>query len=148
MKAISLLYSECIFQNMQVTAVRMIISLLISNIQSSFINFHRRESNKFTHFMFPFRLTYPSKPSSQYKFDGFKHFFTQFSCLVNTGGDYIECNWSGFVEKESEIAKYMFGVGKAEGDDSIYPFVTIGPGIRSHRATGRFTVGIGDGLLC
>ena len=64
-----------------------------------------------------------------------------------TGGDYIECSWSGFVEKESEIANYMFGVGKAEGDDSIYPFVTIGAGIRSHRATGRFTGGIGDVVL-
>ena len=51
------------------------------------------------------------------------------------------------MEKESEIANYMFGVGKAEGDDSIYPFVTIGAGIRSHRATGRFAGDIGDGVL-
>ena len=98
--------------------------------------------------LFSSRITNPSSPPRPVNTNVgcFKLSITPVSCIVYPGGDYIECSWSGFVEKESEISNYMFGVGKAEGDDSIYPFATIGAGIRSHRATGRFMSGIGDGV--
>ena len=51
--------------------------------------------------------------------------------------DALECGWSGFLEEESEIDHYMFGVGKAEGDDSAYTFRRINPGAVSYRATGK-----------
>ena len=51
--------------------------------------------------------------------------------------DALECSWSGFLEAESEIDHYMFGVGKAEGDDSVYTFSRINAGAVSYRATGK-----------
>jgi len=42
------------------------------------------------------------------------------------------------VEKESEIDFYKFGVGKVEGDDSVYTFHQVKAGVTSHRATGEY----------
>ena len=62
----------------------------------------------------------------------------QVYCLSLSGADSIQCSWSGFVERESDVDYYKFGVGKAEGDDSVYRFKRVEAGASSHRATGRF----------
>ncbi|KAI0241220.1 hypothetical protein LSAT2_032838 [Lamellibrachia satsuma] len=52
------------------------------------------------------------------------------------GGDSLECSWSGFIEKESGVEFYKFGIGRVEGDDSMYEFHRIEASINSHKATG------------
>ena len=42
------------------------------------------------------------------------------------------------MEKESEIDIYKFGVGKVEGDDSVYTFHRVTAGVTSHRAAGEY----------
>eukprot|EP00058_Branchiostoma_floridae_P003025 XP_002588513.1 hypothetical protein BRAFLDRAFT_79466 [Branchiostoma floridae] len=37
----------------------------------------------------------------------------------------LSCHWHGFYDTESTIQYYMFGVGEAEGDDSIFNFTRI-----------------------
>ena len=43
------------------------------------------------------------------------------------------------MEKESEIDYYKLGIGRAEGDDSVYIYRSVGAGVNSHRAMGKFT---------
>ena len=58
-------------------------------------------------------------------------------CVSRSGGDSLECSWSGFVEHESDVDYYKLGVGNAEGDDSVYIFKRVEAGANSHRATGK-----------
>ena len=44
------------------------------------------------------------------------------------------------MELESAIDYYKFGIGKAEGDDSVYVFRSISAGVNSHRATGKLNL--------
>ncbi|KAI8486030.1 hypothetical protein Bbelb_361300, partial [Branchiostoma belcheri] len=37
----------------------------------------------------------------------------------------LSCRWQGFYDTESNIQYYMFGVGTAEGDDSVFNFTRI-----------------------
>ncbi|CAH1258771.1 JAG1 [Branchiostoma lanceolatum] len=37
----------------------------------------------------------------------------------------ITCTWTGFHDKESDISRYIFGLGTDEGDDSIYNFTHV-----------------------
>ncbi|KAK2165039.1 hypothetical protein NP493_1368g00012 [Ridgeia piscesae] len=50
------------------------------------------------------------------------------------GGDSLECSWIGFIEKESEVSYYTFGVGTTEGDDSVYASPHLEAGTCLHRA--------------
>ena len=63
--------------------------------------------------------------------------------VVLSGGDSLECSWSGFIEKESGVEFYKFGIGKVEGDDSMYEFHRVEANDNSHKATGRFDVSKG-----
>ena len=63
---------------------------------------------------------------------------------VLSGGDSLECSWSGFIEKESRVEFYKFGVGRVEGDDSMYEFHRVEASVNSHKATG----GCGRRFLC
>ena len=52
--------------------------------------------------------------------------------------------WSGFIEKESEVEFYKFGVGRVEDDDGMYAFHRVEASINSQKATG----GCGLMFLC
>ncbi|CAH1259269.1 FAT1 [Branchiostoma lanceolatum] len=43
----------------------------------------------------------------------------------------IACTWTGFHDKESDIAHYVFGLGTDEGDDSIYNFTPVSADLSS-----------------
>ncbi|XP_066289761.1 uncharacterized protein [Branchiostoma lanceolatum] len=43
----------------------------------------------------------------------------------------LSCRWHGFYDTESSIQYYMFGVGLAEGDDSIFNFTRV-PSHQTH----------------
>eukprot|EP00058_Branchiostoma_floridae_P000529 XP_002586017.1 hypothetical protein BRAFLDRAFT_110183 [Branchiostoma floridae] len=47
----------------------------------------------------------------------------------------LSCHWHGFYDTESTIQYYMFGVGEAEGDDSIFNFTRI-PSHQTHFSPG------------
>ncbi|XP_066275501.1 uncharacterized protein [Branchiostoma lanceolatum] len=51
----------------------------------------------------------------------------------------LSCRWHGFYDTESSIQYYMFGVGLAEGDDSIFNFTRI-PGHQTHYSPKVITV--------
>ena len=55
-------------------------------------------------------------------------------------GDTLECSWSDFIEKESGIEFFQFGIGKVEGDDSDYEFHRVDANLNSHKATGECDV--------
>ena len=61
---------------------------------------------------------------------------------MSLGGDSLECSWSGFIEKESGIEFFQFGIGKMEGDDSVYEFHRVEASVSSHKATGGFIAGM------
>ena len=48
----------------------------------------------------------------------------------------MECNWNGFIEPESQVDHYMFGIGKAEGDDDVFTFLRLDGSMTSFRAKG------------
>ncbi|CAH1239174.1 HEG1 [Branchiostoma lanceolatum] len=51
----------------------------------------------------------------------------------------LSCRWHGFYDTESNIQYYMFGVGLAEGDDSIFNFTRI-PSHQTHYSPRGITV--------
>ncbi|XP_078616233.1 uncharacterized protein LOC144884654 [Branchiostoma floridae x Branchiostoma japonicum] len=53
--------------------------------------------------------------------------------------DELSCHWHGFYDTESTIQYYMFGVGEAEGDDSIFNFTRI-PSHQTHYSPKGITV--------
>ncbi|XP_070562157.1 uncharacterized protein [Ptychodera flava] len=52
--------------------------------------------------------------------------------------DDLKCSWSGFYDAESGIAYYLFAVGLAEEDDSVYPFTVVVPPEHDYTANGPF----------
>ncbi|KAI0215917.1 hypothetical protein LSAT2_032052 [Lamellibrachia satsuma] len=56
--------------------------------------------------------------------------------LCSVRGDSLECSWSGFIENESGVEFYKFGVGRVEGDDSMYEFHRVEACVNSHKAIG------------
>ncbi|XP_035668230.1 uncharacterized protein LOC118410564 [Branchiostoma floridae] len=48
----------------------------------------------------------------------------------------LSCHWHGFYDTESTIQYYMFGVGEAEGDDSVFNFTHIPHYQTQYRPTG------------
>ncbi len=58
--------------------------------------------------------------------------------LFFSEGDSLECRWIGFIDKESEVSYYMFGVGTTEGDDSVYAYTHIDAGTTRYRAKGKY----------
>ncbi|KAI8516764.1 hypothetical protein Bbelb_053450 [Branchiostoma belcheri] len=51
----------------------------------------------------------------------------------------LSCRWQGFYDTESNIQYYMFGVGTAEGDDSVFNFTRI-PSHQTHYSLRRVTM--------
>ncbi|XP_078695732.1 uncharacterized protein LOC144924477 [Branchiostoma floridae x Branchiostoma belcheri] len=51
----------------------------------------------------------------------------------------LSCRWQGFYDTESSIQYYMFGVGTAEGDDSVFNFTRI-PSHQTHYSLRRVTM--------
>ncbi|XP_066289112.1 uncharacterized protein [Branchiostoma lanceolatum] len=51
----------------------------------------------------------------------------------------LSCRWHGFYDTESSIQYYMFGVGLAEGDDSIFNFTRV-PSHQTHYSPRDITV--------
>ncbi|KAI8516746.1 hypothetical protein Bbelb_053270, partial [Branchiostoma belcheri] len=51
----------------------------------------------------------------------------------------LSCHWQGFYDTESNIQYYMFGVGTAEGDDSVFNFTRI-PSHQTHYSPTGMTI--------
>ncbi|XP_078697384.1 uncharacterized protein LOC144925295 [Branchiostoma floridae x Branchiostoma belcheri] len=51
----------------------------------------------------------------------------------------LSCRWQGFYDTESNIQYYMFGVGTAEGDDSVFNFTRI-PSHQTHYSPTGMTI--------
>ena len=50
--------------------------------------------------------------------------------------DQVECSWSGFLDPESGIKHFMFGIGSVEGGSDIFPMVKLDPDLTAFRAVG------------
>ena len=60
--------------------------------------------------------------------------------LLYSGQAAIDCQWKYFVDKESQVEYYKFGVGRGEGDDSVFSFQRIGQNINKFTATGTHCI--------
>ena len=50
----------------------------------------------------------------------------------------MECKWNGFIEPESQVDHYMFGIGRAEGHDDVFTFLRLDGSMTSYRAKGTY----------
>ena len=67
--------------------------------------------------------------------------------IFSQGGSGVSCEWTDFLEPESEIDHFLFGLGHVPGDSGLMDFTQVNPDQLQYIAQGmrkKFNVNVND----